>query len=120
MKTRLCATPLVSAGGDELQLPRIVMAPVERHVAGKYTRPKTSLPENPFGRSQTPQSKGLRQPASQQKSLWCPNSVLLVMKGRVETIRLGATAFAQVPFCAWCRVVFVRRLYSKWLHKLRR
>ena len=54
----------VSAGGDELQLPRIVMPPVERHDAGEYTCPKASPPENPFGRSQTPQNRGLRQPRS--------------------------------------------------------
>ena len=44
---------LLSAGGDELQLPRTVMPPVERRDAGEYTRPKASPPENPFGRSQT-------------------------------------------------------------------
>jgi len=39
------------------------MALVERHDAGEYACPKASPPENPFGNSQTPHSRGLRQPA---------------------------------------------------------
>jgi hypothetical protein len=44
-------------------LPRTVVALVEQHDAGECTRTQASPPENPFGRSQTPQSRGLRQPA---------------------------------------------------------
>ena len=44
--------------------------------SGEYTCPQASPPENPFGRSQTPQSRGLRQPVIKLKpnnSFICSN-----------------------------------------------
>jgi hypothetical protein len=47
----------------ELPVSRTVNAHVERHAAGEFTR-DNALPEgSPLGRSQTPKSRGLRQPA---------------------------------------------------------
>jgi hypothetical protein len=55
--------PPIGAGGDELQLSRAVSALVKRHPAGEYTLGKSLPQDAPFGRSQTSQIRGLRQPA---------------------------------------------------------
>jgi hypothetical protein len=55
--------PPISAGGDELQFSRAVSALVVRHAAGEYTLDNAWPEESPFGRSLTPKSERLRQPA---------------------------------------------------------
>lgn len=50
--------PPIGTGGDEWQLSRAVSALVERHATGEYT----------LGESQTPKSRGLRQPAESNLS----------------------------------------------------
>jgi hypothetical protein len=46
-----------------LKLTRAVSTMVEGHAAGEYNRISTLTERGPFGRSQTPQDGGLRQPA---------------------------------------------------------